>query len=315
MDGKITEKAENCTDCTLIMKDSPPAPMKRTPLPHTKWDYIAIDFYSAKNPEFTILVIVDFFSRFTRATFVKSTDFKSTVTALEETFATFGKPRKILSDNGPPFQGAEFQTWCSHQGIKLVHSTPLWPRQNGMVERFMLNLTRVITIAKRNNEEYKTAVSLLIYNYNRRPHSTTGEIPMKVMLGREIFDQLPITRTALQEGPSDDEDLDKMRICDATNKLKGKTYSDHRNNAKESTVKLGDRVVVKNYSKSKLTTNFNPREFEVITKNGEELLLKDKYGATLKRNSAQTKKLPTNTQPCKKHLKLLTKQQKKKFLF
>lgn len=293
MDGQITQKAQNCLDCTLLTKDSPPAPMKRTPIPHGKWDYIAIDFYSAKNPDFIILVIVDFFSRFTRATFVKSTDYKSTTEALNETFETYGKPKKILSDNGPPFQSAEFNRWCTNQGIKLIHSTPLWPRQNGMVERFMLNLTRVITIAKRNNESYKAAVNRLIYNYNRRPHSTTGEIPMKAMLGRDIFDQLPSTKTALQASPSDDEELDQMRICDATNKEKGKQYSDKHNNAKESNFKLGDKIVVKNQNKSKLTPNFNSREFEVIAKEGEELLLKDGDGATLKRNTAHAKILPT----------------------
>lgn len=292
MDTQITLKVENCTDCVLLAKVSPPAPMRRTPIPHTKWEYIAIDFYSAKNPDFIILVIVDFFSRFTRATFVKTTDFKSTATALNETFEMYGKPRKILADNGPPFQSAEFRNWCTSQGIKLLHSTPLWPRQNGMVERFMKNLTRVISIAKHNNNNYKEAVGRLIYNYNRRPHSTTGEIPMKAMLGRDIFDQLPSAKIALQETPSDDDELDEMRIKDNLNKEKRKRYMDKRNHSKSSIVQPGDRVVVKNHSKAKLETNFNPREFEVITKTGEELLLKDKDGATLKRNAAHTKKLP-----------------------
>lgn len=297
MDSEITQKAQNCVDCVLLSKDSPPAPMKRTPLPHTKWDYIAIDFYSAKNPDFIILVVVDFFSRFTRATFVKSTDFKSTVAALSDTFNTYGNPRKILADNGPPFQSAEFKAWCTSQGIKLVHSTPLWPRQNGMVERFMLNITRVVAIAKHKEQSYKEAVNRLIYNYNRRPHSTTGEIPMKAMLGREIFDQLPSTKTALQESLSDDDELDGMRIRDAENKAKGKQYSDNYNHARKSTIQPGDRVVTKNHGKSKLMTNFNAREFKVMTKKGEELLLKDDDGGTLKRNSAQTKKLPAIAAP------------------
>lgn len=291
MDNEITRKVEECEDCELLAKDTPPAPMKRTPLPHTKWDYIAIDFYSAKNPNFTILVIVDFFSRFTRAAFVKSTDFKSTVAALEETFESYAKPRKLLCDNGPPFQSREFQEWCRKEGIKLVHSTPLWPRQNGMVERFMLNITRVVAIAKRNNKSIKEAVNRLIYNYNRRPHATTGEIPMKVMLGRDIFDQLPSTRTALQEEQSGDEEFDEMRIRDAANKEKGKRYSDKYNRAKESTTQPGDRVVVKNNDKSKLVTNFNHRKFEVIEKRGDELVLKDGEGAVMRRNAALTKKI------------------------
>lgn len=158
-DNEITKKVAECKECTMLAKGNPPAPMMRTPLPYTKWDFLAIDFYSAKNPDFPILVIVDYFSRFTRATFVKSTDFKSTTKALEETFSTYGKPRKIINDNGPPFQSADFRYWCNRKGIKLIHSTPLWPRQNGVVERFMPNITRAATIAKAKKESIEKAVA------------------------------------------------------------------------------------------------------------------------------------------------------------
>lgn len=292
MDAQITKTVEECTDCVHVAKNPPPAPMKRTPLPHAKWDFIAIDFFSAKDPNFTILVIVDYFSRFSRATFVNSTDFESTVKALEETFDLYGKPRKFLCDNGPPFQSSEFANWAERRGIKMVHSTPLWPRQNGMVERFMKSLTKSISIAKRSGQNIREAVAKLMYNYNRRPHATTGEIPLKAMLGREIFDQLPSAKIALMETESDDEELDEMRIKDAVNKEKGKEYSDARNHAKDSTIKPGDKVIIKNQSKSKLATNFGERKFVVITKSGEELTLRDEFGAQLKRNAAHAKVLP-----------------------
>lgn len=290
MDGDITKKVEQCDECILLSKDPAPAPMKRTSLPHKKWEYLAIDFYSAKNPDVIILVIVDFYSRFTRAKFVKTTDFKSTIKALEETFSLYMKPKKILCDNGPPFQGADFKNWCEENGIKLVHSTPLWPRENGMVERFMKNLTRVLTIAKRTKQKPEIAVERLIYNYNRRPHSTTGEIPLIVMLGQDIFDQLPSIETAWRDEVSDDEEFSEMKILDATNKGKAKEYSDKYFHAKPSNIQIGDQVVVKNVDRSKLAPNFHPRKFKVIEKTGEKLILKDDEGAILKRNTALVKK-------------------------
>lgn len=286
MDQDILEKVKNCSDCIYVARDNAPAPMKRTPLPHGKWEFLALDFYSAKDPDFTVLVIVDYFSRFSRATFVKSTDGESTIKALNETFDTFGKPRKFLTDNGPPFQSEMFNKWCISQGIKLIHSTPLWPRQNGMVERFMQNLTKVITIAKIHNKSPREAVRNLIYNYNRRPHATTGEIPMKMMMGRDIFDQLPSARTSLVEN-SDDESTDEVRLKDAANKQKGKDYSDSRNHARASSIEPGDKVVIKNQGKSKIAPNYGTREFKVVTKSGAELALED-----LKRNAAHAKKIP-----------------------
>lgn len=292
MDGQITKKVENCEDCILISKDSPPAPMKRTPLPHNKWDFIAIDFYSAKSPDFTILVVVDYFSRYTRATFVKSTDYTSTTKALSELFELFGRPHKILADNGSPFQSHEFNDWCKQQGIRLIHSTPLWPRQNGMVERFMKNLTRVTSIAKLRNENMKDAVAKLIHDYNRRPHSVTNEAPLKMFLGRENTDQLPSAKIIMGGCFSSDEELDEARFNDEQNKQAGKLAGDTRNRARESSVQPGDNVVVKSQKIAKLNPNFDPRQFTVMSKRGNELKLLDKTGAKLTRNAAHTKKMP-----------------------
>lgn len=171
----------------------------------------------------------------------------------------------------------------------------------------MKNITRVTSIAKKNGKSIQEAVAKLIYNYNRRPHATTGEIPLKVMLGRDNFDQLPSTEIALKELQSDDEELDQMLIRDLENKQKGKKYSDARNHARPTQVKTGDTVVVKNNSKIKLAPNFGSREFEVIAKKGEELLLKDRDGASLKQNGAHVKKLPEETEsgkPLKKQSSL-----------
>lgn len=292
MDGHITKKAESCEDCILLSKDNPPSPMKRTPIPHNKWDFLAIDFYSAKNPDFTILVVVDYFSRYTKATFVKTTDFASTTRALTELFELFGRPHKILADNGSPFQSANFHNWCGQQGIKLIHSTPLWPRQNGMVERFMKNLTRVTTIAKLHNSNMKDAVAQLIHDYNRRPHSVTNEIPLKMFLGRENTDQIPSAKLAIQENFSSDEELDKARLFDQKNKEIGRQAGDSNNKAQESSIQCGDKVVVKSQKLAKLSPNFDPRQFTVSSRKGNELQLTDDNGAKLTRNTAHTKKLP-----------------------
>lgn len=291
MDKQTIEKAEQCQDCIIVSKDGPPAPMKRTPLPAERWEFVAIDFYSAKDPEFIVLVIVDFFSRYSMARLVKTTDFKCTAAALLEIFEWLGRPKKILSDNGPPFQSEEFATWCKNLGIKLIHSTPLWPRQNGMVERFMPNITRVATIAKLNGNSIKETIKSLVYDYNRRPHATTGRCPISVLLGRETEDKLPCAdRLTRKTSPIDE--YGEMRERDTEQKGKGRIYSDKYNRARKLNVEIGDTVVVKNSDKKKLAPNFNPRQFTVLDKKGEELTLEDPNGGKLIRNSAMTKKLP-----------------------
>ena len=62
---------------------------------------------------------------------------------MHEIFATFGIPRLVKADNGPPFNGESFENCLRYFGIKRRKITPLHPRANGEVERFMQNLTKV----------------------------------------------------------------------------------------------------------------------------------------------------------------------------
>jgi hypothetical protein len=66
---------------------------------------------------------------------------------LDRVFATHGIPLTIVSDNGPPFDGAKF---CSIYGGNSIHrqrTTPLWPQTNAEAERFMKPLLKAIQIA------------------------------------------------------------------------------------------------------------------------------------------------------------------------
>ena len=49
-------------------------------------------------------------------------------------FATHGVPRRLESDNGPPFNSAEFANFVAEQGFEHYKITPLHPRANGDAE-------------------------------------------------------------------------------------------------------------------------------------------------------------------------------------
>ena len=56
-------------------------------------------------------------------------------------------PRKIRTDNGPPFNGDEFKRYMEALGIELKTSTPLWPQANGNAESIMKPIGKVIKTA------------------------------------------------------------------------------------------------------------------------------------------------------------------------
>ena len=75
---------------------------------------------------------------------VPSTNFQVNKDRLKHIFATYGTPRRIESDNRPPFNSKEFKEFAMQEEFQHHRITPLHPRVNGKAERFMqrLNKTR-----------------------------------------------------------------------------------------------------------------------------------------------------------------------------
>ena len=66
------------------------------------------------------------------------------IPVLNEIFSVFGIPETVKSDNCPPFNSFKFKQFAVEQGFRHKKITPLWPRSNGMCERFMRNLGKVM---------------------------------------------------------------------------------------------------------------------------------------------------------------------------
>ena len=48
-----------------------------------------------------------------------------------------GKPLKITSDSGPPFNRIEMKQYSQHMGFYHHKITPLWPQANGIIENLI----------------------------------------------------------------------------------------------------------------------------------------------------------------------------------
>ncbi|XP_017462168.1 PREDICTED: uncharacterized protein LOC108355515 [Rhagoletis zephyria] len=112
------------------------------------------------------------------------------------------------------------------------------------------------------------------------------QTPTELMFNRTIRDKLPDIRDLA------DVMVDSSaRDSDLVNNQKGKEVSDKRRGARESTINVGDKVLVKNVVfPSKLTPNFDLTEYEVVGREGNEVeLLGD--GRKIKRNVSHCKKV------------------------
>lgn len=207
--SKVEQWVESCETCVTNGRPEKPTPMQRIFAPKVVWETIALDF---NGPYImfggvSILVIVDYRSRYLIARPVKSTSFECTRKVLDQVFEKEGYPKTIKSDNGPPFNGTEYKEYCFKRGIATVFSTPLFPQQNGMVESYMKIINKAMNAAVSNKTNYIDELRAAVHAHNAGAHSITKLPPEEVMLGRKIKRGLPLINH--QQALIDDELLNR----------------------------------------------------------------------------------------------------------
>ena len=179
IDSMVSNTIQTCYACQINNPKIDYEPFTMSIMPSQPWQDLACDFYSADT--ITLLVIIDEYSRYPVIQPVTSTAANAVIPQLHSTFATFGNPIHLNADNGPPFNGAEFERFCNIMGIKRRSSTPYWPRGNGECERFMPNLTKVFINATLNNTAWQLELNFFLAAYRSTPHSSTKIAPASLL--------------------------------------------------------------------------------------------------------------------------------------
>ncbi|XP_057292574.1 uncharacterized protein K02A2.6-like [Hydractinia symbiolongicarpus] len=135
--------------------------------------------------------MIDQRSRYPIVTFTNNITATNFVSICNNTFAHFGFPEKMISDNGPPFRSKEVKKYTTEKGIKHQRITPLWPQANGEVERFILPLTKVMFTAHIENKNYTDEVQKFLMAYRITPHTSTNVPPSYVMYRRKVRYTIP----------------------------------------------------------------------------------------------------------------------------
>ncbi|KAK3092635.1 hypothetical protein FSP39_005203 [Pinctada imbricata] len=284
--SKLVESTcRECIPCLASTHSNNVEPLKMTKIPERPWTHLSADFCGPFPTGEYLLVVVDDHSRFPVVEFVHSTSAKSTIPKLDKIFSLFGIPEELKTDNGPPFQSADFAKFADYLGFRHRKITPLWPKANGTAERFMRTLNKTIKAATVESLNWKQELFKFLRNYRATPHSTTSISPAEALLGRKLQTKLP-------ELPKSQPKVQKSIIVqDDQRKSAMKEDSDLRNNAKESELKESDFVLVKQPHKDKLSTPFNPKPLCVTDKKGSMITAEDESGHKITRNSSFFKKV------------------------
>ena len=227
-----------------------------SPLPKGPWQELSVDFKELSTGGY-LLVVTDDYTRYPLVDVIQTVSFRVVEPRLNKMFAEFGIPEVLRSDNGPPFNGKDFAHFAQTLGFKHRKVTPLWPRANGEVERFMRTVKKTIEAAKVEHRPWKEELCDLLRNYRATPHTSTGISPATALFGRQLRTKLPeVTLTHV-------EDID-IRDRDNAAKQRMKQYADDKRYVKPSNISEGDAVLVqRDPSHKKSTTPYDPRPYTV----------------------------------------------------
>ena len=239
------------------------------------------------------MVVTDEFSRFPEVEILTSTSAKAVIPKLDAIFARQGIPDVLKSDNGPPFNGHEFENFSEYLGFKHRRITLYWPRANGEAERLVQTLEKSIRIAHLEGKNWKQELYKFLRQYGATPHSTTNVSPCEALNNRKLkttIPELPVTqykqlKCTPQEPPANIAQRDAMQ------KQKMKIYADLKAHAQEREIKPGEVVLMRQPKHNKLSTPYNPKPFVVEEKKGT-MVTASNGSQTVTRNSSHFKVIP-----------------------
>lgn len=242
MDSDIEKHVLECKGCALNTASSRPVPMTRSIMPAAAWDYIALDFNGpyAQHGGIYVLVICDYFSRYMIAVITESIALEAVKKILGSVFEKYGRPIGVKVDNGPPFNGLQFREFCASVNVEPIFTTPYHPQQNGLVEKSMQVINKAMKIAKIEGVSIADALRQRLRSYNTAAHRVTGVPPEELLHDRKMRRGLPLLGSA-----NLDFDIDEVRSRDTIEKHKGKEREDAKRSATQTSLRIGDKVVVK----------------------------------------------------------------------
>ena len=184
----IEEKVKSCNNCTMANNQTS-QPILSWSDPGKPWDRIHIDYCGPIDNKY-FLVIVDSHSKFADVHICSNMTSLITIECLRRTFANFGIPNTVVSDNATYFVSNEIKEFYAQNNILLINPAPFNPSTNGLCERMVQTFKNGMKKLKEGS--LNTRVCRFLYNYRRTVHSVTKLSPDQIMFNRKFKSPLNI---------------------------------------------------------------------------------------------------------------------------
>ena len=231
IDMQLENKVRTCGACQTNRKMPEKAPLHPWEYPSGPWKRLHID-YAGPYRNKMFLIITDAYSKWMEVHIQNSCTTAATIISLTKTFATYGLPEQIVSDNATYFSSAEFEEFIKMNGIHHIRVSPYHAASNGQAERYVQTFKEAMEKLQPNGQSLETQVAKFLMRYRVTPHSTTGISPSQLLMNRQIRTRLDLVRPEVSTRVQRKQSYDKYR---------------HDLHAKERVFVIGDEVYLTQY--------------------------------------------------------------------
>uniref|UniRef100_A0AC35F203 Integrase catalytic domain-containing protein n=1 Tax=Panagrolaimus sp. PS1159 TaxID=55785 RepID=A0AC35F203_9BILA len=196
--GEWTQSCMKCFAHRSHRRDRPPLCSIKTEFPMQIVGMDLAEMPMSEEGYKYILVIIDHFTKFAAAWPLKTKTAEEVASRFLENWCLREQrfPYHIISDMGLEFDNKLMERVTELTGIKSVFSCGYNSQFNGLSERFIQTLKKVLAKRVNTAPEWSSAIPFALFAYNTAPHTATGETPHFVLHGYDAVIPRDIDPTA-----------------------------------------------------------------------------------------------------------------------
>ena len=191
MNAEIEETISKCNTCLELRNQPPREPMIPHPVPSRPWSKVGSDIFELQGRHY--LILVDYYSNYIEVEALPALTSRSVIQQMKRILARHGIMDLLISDNGPQYSSAEFKEFTRQYGIQHLTSSPLRPQSNGLAEKAVQTIKRMMIKCIQTNTDFYLA----LMDLRNCPREDIGS-PSQRLMGRTIQSLIPTTESALR---------------------------------------------------------------------------------------------------------------------
>jgi hypothetical protein len=208
--GRYVRQCQTCAQYK-VEQTKPAGLMGNTCIVTRPWQMISTDlcgpFPRSPRQNKYLLVITDYFTKFSLLYPLREATSKAVVTRIEEVFLLFGVPQYVRCDNGVQFSCALFQNLMHEYESTLIYNPNYHPQVNPTERVNRVIKTMIASYVRDKHNQWDSNLGKLGAAMRSAVHEVTGYTPNFLTFGREVPLSGKVYGTAADKRNSPEFDL------------------------------------------------------------------------------------------------------------